>query len=1333
MAPNGTPKTKRGASSSSSSFLQQLTTLRSFVSAMGMKHTEAEMSAALRSGGYNVDVALERLLSNGEDVAAIAVSSTSDSPIEACGASFKKRPSSASSTPAKTAIKRSKPSPQSSCTAAISASYSSNSMSASSRLLLCKRWTVACSKSIRGRISHGEILSFDENFKCAGETKMDPMVRFRSRNAEGTLNRYLCSVLSPLLRLPATHNSSSCASSSESNNSSSFVPMIYLQGEALMEDHRLIIGSDIPISLKIYINDPIAFFELFQKSESKTESSQFFGNASKKSSSFGKKFKSQYSREELAEAAFRLLQWAERGEELDYGTGEDSAENENVAKKGARVDSSSERNEILSDGSTRNEKPEDDDSSTSSGTKELSLENNGDGDYEDESPLESETVNELNQLVASNLNTNNSSKALPELPDPIGFKPGVVLRPYQRQALYWMFRREGLTHTELGVKGEEDNTNCDEEFELLAELAASSYSSCISAEGMEVWGGGGIVCDCGPVVVGDDAVASRAIPLIDYGRTDVENGRKYIHHPLWKRRFLATDDLTTVYAFYVNELLGVASSSPPNPPRQCVGGILADAMGLGKTVMLMSLILKTKEMENDLLKRRVSSCAATVDAEFVDISSDEEDTDDETYVEEQKSAPKSINKDMKSQSCGTLVVAPLSLISQWEEELASKTDLSILVYYDYSSKKSPRSESFSSVDVVITTYGTVQSEYLSLSRACKNGGSNQPGAGQPLLSFGWKRIILDEAHGIKNPGTIVSKACCLLRAGSRWCVTGTPIQNSLQDVYGLLKFLRHEPWCEATFWRNAIATTMSNESTGAIVADGRMVEVSPMKGGDGASDVMTVAFGRVRRVLAPIILRRTKDTLSEDGTPILKLPPLECSIVNVTLSPPERDFYNALLQRSQTVFAGYVRAGTASKSWFAIFSLLQRLRQTCDHVSLTVQNRFDTSEIGNGEDKITGAVMASSSQDAINDKFLNDLLSKFQRTVGIQGNEEITPFVKEVAAGLSQFVVETGEEYLKTECPICLDEPRIVDAVHTPCAHMFCKKCLLDELYQQKIRNKKKSAAGSIFKNGNQSCEAKVDGGDCPVCHTWVKLSRVIQITKAQSGEMVPTYLNEDSCAKENLPRTLAQKRNNIARETLQISLTSGASSSKLEAVLSELDEIWKVNPRSKVLLFSQFLGFLDIIARALHQRNITTFRIDGKMSLKERVEMIDKFNNNQPNQDLMNEEGVCHRGSVFLVSMKAGGVGLNLVAASSVFIIDPWWNMAVEDQCINRIHRIGQQAELVRVRKFVVTDSVEEKIVKLQMKKKGMANDILDAAHGGVQLASTKPTLEDFELIFGS
>ena len=134
---------------------------------------------------------------------------------------------------------------------------------------------------------------------------------------------------------------------------------------------------------------------------------------------------------------------------------------------------------------------------------------------------------------------------------------------------------------------------------------------------------------------------------------------------------------------------------------------------------------------------------------------------------------------------------------------------------------------------------------------------------------------------------------------------------------------------------------------------------------DAAQLLSSVAFARVRRVLSPLILRRTKDTLSEDGTPILNLPPIDHQIVNVSLSPPEREFYNALLERSQTVFEGFIKAGTAS--WFAIFSLLQRLRQACDHVSLTVNKKMETSEAAKSKLGNESARAESLSSDDVED------------------------------------------------------------------------------------------------------------------------------------------------------------------------------------------------------------------------------------------------------------------------------------------------------------------------------------------------------------------------------
>ena len=102
------------------------------------------------------------------------------------------------------------------------------------------------------------------------------------------------------------------------------------------------------------------------------------------------------------------------------------------------------------------------------------------------------------------------------------------------------------------------------------------------------------------------------------------------------------------------------------------------------------------------------------------------------------------------------------------------------------------------------------------------------------------------------------------------------------------------------------------------------------------------------------------------------------------------------------------------------------------------------------------------------------------------------------------------------------------------------------------------------------------------------------------------------------------------------------------------------------------------------------------------------------------------------MLSMKAGGVGLNLVQASSVFIIDPWWNSAIEDQCIMRCHRIGQTAKMVRVRKFVVQGSVEEHIISLQERKKNMVGQVLSDNGGETLDNGNKVTLQDFKILFG-
>jgi len=747
-----------------------------------------------------------------------------------------------------------------------------------------------------------------------------------------------------------------------------------------------------------------------------------------------------------------------------------------------------------------------------------------------------------------------------------------------------------------------------------------------------------------------------------------------------------------------------------------------------------------RKSANDCEEKKSDEPIETIDMVSSDDESDDDD-DDEDYTpgtesQRQTKTPTTTNADAGADT--TLVVAPLSLVAQWEEEISTKTNLSCLVYYG-DTRGGISARSFRGVDVVLTTYGSLQGEYLQST-------SSSPKGVKPttLLSHQWERIIVDEAHQIKNPGTAVSKSCCSIQATKRWAVTGTPIQNSLQDVYGLLKFLKHEPWCSKSFWQMAITTTLP-------------VPTTSNTGSDSATSVpqdngMAIAMDRVRRLLHPLILRRTKETIGADGKPILTLPPIDSGVVSVQLTEPEREFYTALLDKSQHVFEGLLKAGTASKSWLAIFSLLQRLRQSCDHVALTVKSRFSDKASTAVEENVRDPEGSTSAETSVNKNFLSNLLQMFAKNAdksdGSQesnpsspststnrattGSEPSSTFISQVVESLTKSVDEGGK--IKEECPLCLECPDISSAVLTPCAHTMCLDCLRPVLRQ----TFQKQGGTSQLQHRNA---LNLKDGPCPVCNSDVEASRIVSFARSATSGDITTQFVGDIPMPEGVPKDSDSVDFDLdptaasARETLLASL-SGGESSKLVAVKRELEAIWKVDSGSKILIFSQYLGFLDILGISLRKEGIPVFRLDGQMSLKERVASLDRFSKAKSISARSSDDpegGEIIRGAVFLASMKAGGVGINLVAASSVFIVDPWWNAAIEDQCINRIHRIGQKAPIVRVRRFVVADSVEEKIVRLQQKKKSMANDILDAdADGSDPSSGGKPTLEDFKLLLG-
>ncbi|KAI0550805.1 hypothetical protein F4679DRAFT_541482 [Xylaria curta] len=230
-------------------------------------------------------------------------------------------------------------------------------------------------------------------------------------------------------------------------------------------------------------------------------------------------------------------------------------------------------------------------------------------------------------------------------------------------------------------------------------------------------------------------------------------------------------------------------------------------------------------------------------------------------------------------------------------------------------------------------------------------------------------------------------------------------------------------------------------------------------------------------------------------------------------------------------------------------------------------------------------------------------------------------------------------------CCIC-DEPA-EEAIRSKCKHDFCRQCAMSYLASQ-------------------------DEPDCPRCH--IPLSIDLEQPSIEQDEL------------------LVKKSSIINR----IKMENWTSSSKIELLVHELHKLRSDNASHKSIIFSQFTTMLQLIEWRLRRAGITTVMLDGSMTPAQRQASIKHF--------MEKPEVEC-----FLVSLKAGGVALNLTEASQVFIVDPWWNPAAEWQSADRCHRIGQTRPCT-ITRLCIEDSVESRMVLLQEKKTHMIHSTINA-----------------------
>ncbi len=191
-----------------------------------------------------------------------------------------------------------------------------------------------------------------------------------------------------------------------------------------------------------------------------------------------------------------------------------------------------------------------------------------------------------------------------------------------------------------------------------------------------------------------------------------------------------------------------------------------------------------------------------------------------------------------------------------------------------------------------------------------------------------------------------------------------------------------------------------------------------------------------------------------------------------------------------------------------------------------------------------------------------------------------------------------------------------------------------------------------------------------------------------------------------NVLRGLTRLRQICDAPVLADELSGGVSSAKINLLVEQIES---KSPHHKILVFSQFVTMLDLIHKELQARNIRSVTLTGKT--RNRAAVVNEFQDNK-------------QVKVFLISLKAGGTGLNLTEADYVYLVDPWWNPAVENQAIDRAHRIGQDKKVMAIR-LICPDTVEEKIMKLQETKKELAGELISEDSSFFQSLSKEGLLQ--------
>ncbi|KAH9925655.1 SNF2 family N-terminal domain-containing protein [Epithele typhae] len=774
-----------------------------------------------------------------------------------------------------------------------------------------------------------------------------------------------------------------------------------------------------------------------------------------------------------------------------------------------------------------------------------------------------------------------------------------------------------------------------------------------------------------------------------------------------------------------HQLVGVAWMIDQERDSPHKGGILADDMGLGKTVQMIATMVINQPLPED--KHRA-----------------------------------------------TLIVVPAALLQQWKEELETKTNCAFDIHIQHGKDKIKDPRQLAEWDVVITTYQTLTGDF-NIPAGIEEGGEVDwvKQHGGPMSQVKWYRVVCDEAQFIRNRSTRSSMIVAMLRANYRWCLTGTPVTNTLADIYGYLRFGRFRPWND---WQDF------NEYVAKM-----QLEDAPLAG------------MRAQQILRPLLLRRTKEGKKEDGSPLLDLPPKQVDLEYLQFSDDERALYDQFEKQAQVQINRFIRNNTLLKNSHHVLVLILRLRQLCAHPHLILESAqgFDDPTMIMGSEMEKEVSRATATMGApwvrnIKDRYLQracaldfdwdddesdaamcckcgDLLVESTGRIMGCGDEICVDCVDDLRTGNIEHNGEFGGHDEKTNarlekqfetaaakglrpCPKCKkmqdlrpnnifraaafapSQEDINRARRNRRSRPVKRRKVVSESEsesEEDVKPQRKSSGKPVKKEidiinlsdsdsddsmpdistllksspksqGKDKKKAKVEDTDENMSGSDVDAPKRNGKGKAKAKRKPSSTPRPSQQAGSRKPSGTPAPPKPPSDEMVAIWRRGGSNvepSTKMLALVEYLKTWAADRPDDKVIVFSQWTSMLDLCEQLFARYGIRNLRYDGQMGREAREYTLSQFK---------------RRGGpkVILVSIRCGGVGLNLVAANRVINLDLSWNYAAESQAYDRVHRLGQDKEVV-VKRLVVHGTIEERMLTLQDTKLGLAEAALGEGSG--------------------